>query len=177
MWIYITLGAVLVVFLILFIMYVNAKNKLRSIRLKINTAEDSIESLLLEKKDKLMDICSFLKKKKVEVSLDDITLLDEKTLNNFEFNEELSKYDQPISEIINFNKDIEFKENELNAFDALETINIDLLASQKYYNDNTIKYNKLISTFPASIIAKSKHYKIKGTYTSKKEEIFEILKK
>jgi hypothetical protein len=62
-------------------------------------------------------------------------------------------------------------------FDDLENINVDCLASEKYYNDNVNLYNKLLETFPSSVVAKIKRFKHKEIYSNEKEEIFEILKK
>ena len=175
--IYIVLSVILILLVVFFASYVVAKNKLKTLVIKIDTAEKSIDRLLKEKVNKLITINQFLESKKCETSFKGIEELKEKNLDNFELNEELAKYDQTINEIFNFNKDMELSEDESNELDFLYNINIDTLASEKYYNDNVFKYNKLIKTFPANIIAKGKHYKTKRIYSNKKEEIFEILKK
>ncbi len=177
MWIYIILGVILVLFIIFFALYIVAKYELKALVIRITTAEKSVDKSMKEKVDKLISINDFLNKKKCDISFNGIDELKDKDIDNFELNEELAKYDQTINELANYNKDIEFTEDELKELDELHDINIDTLASQKYYNANVLKYNKLIKSFPANIIAKAKHYKVKDIYSSKKEEIFEILKK
>jgi len=145
--------------------------------IKISQAEENIGMLLKEKLNLMIRINKFIEDKKVENKLIGIDKVANKELNNFELNAELEKFNKKIIEITDYSKDIDFDDNELEVITALMKINIDCLASQRYYNDNVVIYNELVKCFPSNIVSKVCKYKIKEFYSSEKEEIFEILKK
>jgi len=176
MWLYIIL-AVLVVFVTIFItLYVINYNKFQITIIKISEAEENIGMLLNEKYKLLLKIGKCVKKKTKETTYDELDNLKVEELNTFELNKELSKYDKNIIELVDYNKDIKFDNKELKVFDDLSNVNNDSVAAIRYYNDNVVVFNKLISCFPSNIIAKLKRYKRKDFYSNDKEEIFEILK-
>ena len=50
-----------------------------------------------------------------------------------------------------------------------------IVGAIKFYNDTVVEYNKLIVSFPSSIVGFFKRYKKKEFYNNEKREIFEIL--
>ena len=177
MGLYIVVCILIVLFAIFFTIYVINCNRFQALNIKINEAEENIGLLLREKQNLLSLINESLGKKENDDLLNTITNINVEELNNFELNASLSKFDSRIVELRDFERDIELTEEQLKLFDDLENINIDCLASEKYYNDNVNLFNKLLESFPSSIIAKFKRFKHKDIYSNEKEEIFEILKK
>lgn len=178
MWIYYVLFCVIVVlFIVFFSIYVINKSKFQVLIIKINEAENNINELLNKKYAILVEIGKFIKKKTKETTFDGLENINIEEISHFELSKELAKYDHTIVEYVEFNKNIKFTEKELSSFDEFTTINIEYIAAEKYYNDNASIFNKLINTFPASLVSKIKRYKEKEFYSNEKEEIFEILKK
>ena len=177
MWFYVLCGGLGILFIIIFIFFIVKGNKLKVMNIKINEAENDISNILSKKNDLLKKINEIMKSKDKEDLLKDIEKLETDKLNNIELNKELSKYDKIIVELTDYNKEIVFDNTEEETFDNLSKINIDRLAVEKYYNDNVVIFNKLINSFPSSIIAKFKKYDEKELFENEKEEIFEILKK
>ena len=71
----------------------------------------------------------------------------------------------------------------LSEIEALKNINEDLIdidndlnAAKKYYNDNIVLYNNLVSSIPSSIVAHLFHYKKEEFFKEEKIETLEILK-
>ncbi len=177
MWIYIVLCILIIVTAVLFAAFAIAKNKFQVSIVKINEAEENVGLLLKEKYEQLVEVGKLIKKKTKENTFEELETIEIDKINNFELNSELSKYDNNIIELIEFNKDIDFNEKETEVLDNLNNVNVECKAVMKYYNDNVTIYNELLNNFPANIIAKFKGYKEKKLYTNEKEEIFEILKK
>lgn len=177
MWLYVLICVIILLIAIIFGLFVIAKGRFQVAIIKINEAEENVGLLLKEKYDLLLEISKFVKEKTNEATFDGLENININEINNFDLNSELSKYDNSILELSEFNKDIEFSEEELKIFDDLGNINIQSLAVMRYYNDNVTLYNELINKFPSSIVAKLKGYKEKKLYSNEKEEIFEILKK
>ena len=177
MWIYVVLSIIILFVAIIFTVMIVTKNKFQVLVIKINEAEENIELLLKEKYSLLVNVCNVMKNKNNDNSFEGIESLNIDELDHFELNENLSKYDNSVIELSEFNKDIEFSDEEKLLFDKLADNNVNCLATMKYYNDNVTKFNSLIESFPSSIVAKFKKFKSKNLYKNEKEEIFEILKK
>jgi hypothetical protein len=157
--------------------YIVYKNKFRLINIKIKNAEENINQILNDKHQNLIKIHDLIKEKKEDnTAFDEINDIKCDELDSFELNNKLSKFDKDVFEIIDYEKNIIFDDEEQKIFEDYANINVSCLASMKYYNDNVIIYNKLITSKPANIIAKLRHYKKKELYTNEKEEVFEILK-
>ena len=179
MFIYIILCVLVTAISIFVAILVANMNKFKEMNTKISIAEDDANQLLQKKLDLLINIneCVNKKIKDKENDLSSVIELKATNLDKFQLNTELSKYDKTILELTDFNKDIEYNEEEIKMFDELSDTSVQCLSVEKYYNDNVVKYNSLVKAFPASFVAKLKHYKSKGLFTNEKEEIFEILKK
>lgn len=174
---YIIIGTLGLLFILIFTILLINGNKLKVMNLKIMEAENNISDILKEKYELLNKIKEIMKKKGKDDFLKDLETIDIEKLNNNQLNKELSKYDKTITELIEYNKEIVFDEEEEEIFDKLNKINNNGLAIEKYYNDNASKFNNSISKFPSSIISSIKGYEEKELFENEKEEIFEILKK
>lgn len=175
--IYIIVCVVIVLLALIIGIYIYYHNKYQISMIKIKEAENNIDSLLNKKLELLLNVNEFVNKKKKKISLDGIDEIDKDKLNNFELNISLAKYNKTIIELTDYNKDIKFNDDEKNTLKELEKVEIDCLASQRYYNDNVVGYNNLINKFPSNIIGRMLKFKEKEFYVNEKEEIFEILKK
>lgn len=176
MWIYIFLCIVVVLIAVFFALYSISSNRFKVTLIKIREAEENIDILLKDKYQLLLKIKEFMSKKTKDITFGELDGIDIETTNTFDLNRALAQFDKTIVEIVDYNKDIKLEDEEVVTFDNYNDINIQLLATEKYYNDNVNIYNKLLKSFPSNIIAKTKKYKTKEVYSSEKEEIFEILK-
>ncbi len=176
MFVYIILSVLVVIITVIFIVVLVNNNKFHMLNIKINEAEENINLLLNEKYDLLNKIGKIVKKEANDDFFDSLNNLKVDEISKMELNKELAKYDSKITELTDYNKDIKFDNDEQKLFLDLEDIEIECSADKKYYNDNVEIYNRLVSRFPSSIIAKFKKLKIKDLYTDEKEEIFEIMK-
>ncbi len=177
MWLYIIPCIVVIFFAILFIVFIVNKNRFQSLKIKINEVEKDIDDLLNQKFEKLKEIGNLVKSKTEDNSFDELENLNIESCAKVDRNNLLAKYDNSIKEYRDFNKNIQFDEEELKIFDEYFNINTLCLATERYYNDNVVIYNKLVKKFPASLVAKIKRYREKDLFVNEKEEIFEILKK
>ena len=166
-----------VIFLVFFTLLLINGYKLKSLNIRIEEAENDVSETLKEKHALLTSIDSIMKSKDKDDLFQGLDTININDLNNIELNIELSKYDKVIVELTDYNKEIVYDDNEQQIFESLAKTNIDRLAIEKYYNDNVTKYNKLLNSFPSSIIARFRDYNKKELFKNEKEEIFEILKK
>ena len=176
MWIYILLCVVVVLIAVIFSLYSISSNRFKVTLIKIREAEENIAILLKDKYQLLLNIKEFMGKKTKDISFEELDGIDIETTDTFNLNRALAQFDKTVVEIVDYNKDIKLEDEDVTTFDNYNDINIQLLATEKYYNDNVNIYNKLLKSFPSNIIAMTKKYKIKDIYSSEKEEIFEILK-
>lgn len=176
---YIILG-ILIFILLIFILEIVFLNRIKMCIARIDEAECNID-ILLQKKYKLLEkgISSIgkIKKYKEDQIIKEFNELDIKKYNNYSLNDILNKFEAEFRGYIDLDKKISEDDDVLDAsFDLLDTNN-ELNASKKYYNRNTVKYNKLVKNFPSNIVAVIKNLKVKDFYSEEKVESLEILKK
>ena len=176
MMVYIILGIIFFILFILILLLIINSGNLKSVVLKINEAEDNIDKILIEKYTTMSKIDKSLKNKSDVDYFKGLYDTNIEELNSIELNKLLSKYDNAITELADYNKDLNYNDDDLCDFEKLNSININRLATEKYYNDNVVIYNKLIKKFPLNILSKLKGYDEKDLFTNEKEEVFEILK-
>ena len=176
MFLYILLGVLVIILFILFILFTISSSKLKRVVYKINEAEYSIKQILVEKYTIISKIDKSIKKQSDTEHFKGLYDINVDDLDSFELNKKLSKYDNIIKELSDYNKDLKYEEEEIRDFEKLNSININRLATEKFYNDNVVIYNELIEKFPSNIIARLKGYEEKDNFSNEKEEMFEILK-
>jgi len=160
------------------IIIINTYNKFQFALIKIEEAENSIDNLLRKKKDLMYRFLPFIKDKdeQEEKQLKKMEELKNKTINNFELHHELIKNLHEINLMLDHQSEISANENFNSLKDELMETNEDIDASIKYYNDNVVKYNRLIKCFPSNLTKLIFKFKEKEFYSNAKEEPYEILK-
>lgn len=164
---YITI-IIFIIICFLLIWLITTYNRFQAYIIRINEAENFIDTTLRKRYDLLNKSINIIKahtKEKNDI-LDSIDKMKSKKLSNFEL-------DRQLYEAINeFNK---YKENE-ELSNNEEFLKIDLglfeseseiVAARKYYNDIITDYNKLTCSFPANMVAKICKYKKKTYYDGK----------
>ena len=164
---YITI-IILIIICFLLIWLTTTYNRFQAYIIRINEAENFIDTTLRKRYDLLNKSINIIKAHTKEKNniLDSIDKMKSKKLSNFEL-------DRQLYEAINeFNK---YKENE-ELSNNEEFLKIDLglfeseseiVAARKYYNDIITDYNKLTCSFPANTVAKICKYKKKTYYDGK----------
>lgn len=177
---YLIIIGLAVIILLVFIVEVYFYNKLKMSIARINEAENNID-VLIQKKYKLLEkgINSFndIKNYKDEAIISEFKKVNFEEENNFNLNDILNNFEGEFRGYIELDKKIADNEDVLDASFELVDTNNELNAAKKYYNRNTVKYNKLVRCFPSNIIALIYKYKVKEFYSEEKVESLEILKK
>ena len=173
---YIVVGAIItIVFVILLCLLLirNKKIKIKDILLKVDEAEETITILLKKKSKSILAINEMIEEKSDKVIIEDKDELSDKDFDNHEFNKVLNDYYDKIIEVIDYNNEVILDDEESKEMKKLKNISLDLIGTQKYYNDNIAILNKYAKSFPTSLFTSSKK---KEPYINEKSEIFEILK-
>ncbi len=161
----VTLSIIIVVCLLL-IIAVATYNHFQDYIIRINEADVNIDAVLRKRFDLLNKSIGIIKAnvKIEEEILDVIVNLRSKKLNNFEV-------DRNLYDAINEFHAIKEKYPELQTCKEFVKIDINLMESEseivglrKYYNDIVTDYNKLVKSFPSSLIAVLKGYKAKDYF-------------
>lgn len=173
---------VLIIVVIIVTIYIVNRDRFKENIIRLNEADASIDAVLNKRFDLLKKAEEIIDKevnkdkeneKKIEV-MHTIVEIRSKNLSKFEFDsslykaiDELNKYSEEYSEL---KKDNEFVKIQVNLIESESEI----LALRKYYNDISKTYNKLLQSFPASIIGFFKRYK-KMQYFDIKDSEKEVL--
>ena len=161
----VTLCVVIVIGLIL-ILLVATYNHFQDYIIRINEADENIDSVLRKRFDLLNKSIGIIKAniETEEEILDIIVKLRSKKLTNFEL-------DRNLYIAINEFHVIKEKYPELQTNEEFMKIDINLMESEseivglrKYYNDIITDYNKLVKTCPSNFIAILKGYKAKNYF-------------
>ena len=166
-------AVVILLFIIIFIVY---GNRFNFAIIKINEAESNLDILLNRKLDLLQRTIPVIKKElKLEEFMVELDGVLEANLNHFQLNEILkTEYDE-LFKTLDENEKL-FKSESLNRI--LRDLNDNeeaIIGSIKFYNDNVVIFNHLVSSFPSKIVALFKRYKRKDFYNDENKEMYEIL--
>lgn len=155
MMIVITGSAIIIVIFIFVIAFIHTYNNFQNYIIRINEAENNIDSTLRKRFDLLnrsIDVIKANAKIEEEI-LTSIVKLRSRKLSNFDLDRELyegikefSKYKE---EYPNLKKSEAFNKIDI----ALNESEAEITAFRKYYNDIITDYNKLVRSFPSNIIA------------------------
>lgn len=171
---------IIIIFIILCFLslwLITTYNSFQAYIIRINEAENFIDTTLRKRYDLLNKSINIIKKHTKEKNniLESIDKMKSKKLSNFEL-------DRQLYEAINeFNK---YKENEeLSSNEEFLKIDLSLfeseseiVAARKYYNDIITDYNKLTVSFPSNIVAKIFKYSKKTYYDGKELDNNDSLK-
>lgn len=148
----IILYIIIFISLILFV-YAYLYNKIKTQILKINSAESEIDASLREKYDLLVKLIVEIEKTDKNNKFKDIESIKDENLSSFEFERRLCDIESKIYSIKNDNSKLQKNGLFNDIWYQITNINTKIMAEEKYYNENTTIYNKLVSKFPSKIIA------------------------
>ena len=152
-------------------------NKFKISIVKIEEAENNIDLFLQKKLESLKRASKIIKKElKMDEFLDEIDNEMVAELNNFELNELLTRTYNEFFKTLDDNEKLFKSESLIHIIEELNSNEIDLVASIKFYNDTVVTFNQLIVSFPSNIFRLFFGYRKKEFYTHEKREIYEILK-
>ena len=172
----IIIGVVALLIVIIIVTNIVCNNKFNFAILKIDEAENNLDVLLLRKLDLLERTIPIIKKElKIDDFLTELSFMAEADLNHFQLNDMLRSQYNELFKTLDENDKL-FKSEALNHI--LRDLNDNeeaIVGSIKYYNDNVVIFNQLVSSFPSKIVALFKHYKRKDFYNDEEKEIYEII--
>ncbi len=167
---------IITVVIILSIILITYKNKFSFAILKIDEAENNIDILLLKKLDLLERTAPIIKKElKIDEFLTELSGIPNANLNHFQLNEILRAEYNNLFKTLDENEKL-FKSEALNRI--LRDLNDNeeaIIGSIKFYNDNVVIFNHLVSSFPSNIVALFHRYKRKDFYNDEDKEMYQIL--
>ena len=144
------------------VVFVTTYNHFQDYIIRINEAEESIDSILRKRFDLLNKSIGIIKANTKEDNiLEIIKDLKSKKLTNFEL-------DRKLYDAINEFNEYKEKYDKLKTNESFLKIDINLFESEseivalrKYYNDIITDYNKLVKNLPSNFVALIKGYKTK----------------
>lgn len=157
--------------------YMSIKSEYNSILKCIHNGENEIDKMLIEKSELLDVICENINSLSENVVFSPISKLMKKNLDSYKLDRGLSEAYNELKEYLFVNKNYIPEDEIKEKIDRLHALELDLVATKKYYNDNSNSFNSMIESFPSSIVGKRKGYDFKFLYTFEEEQLFEILKK
>lgn len=165
----------LVFICLLMIIFVIFNNKFQLAIIKIDKAEEDID-LHLQKKRELLERTRPIVKK--ELKLDDFFSELDNSLennNNFDTHSYLKSLYNELFKILDENEKLLKSDMLVSILEDLNSNEENIVGAIKFYNDTVVEYNRLIVSFPSSIVAFVRGYKKREFYNNEKREIFEIL--
>ena len=152
--------AVIIVFLIIVISIILISNKINKAIVKIDEASSGIDVALTKRYDvltKMIDVVKSYAKHEKDTLFEVIKLrknmsIEEKNAENKKMDENFSK----INIVAENYPELKSSENYKTLQQSIVEVEEHLQAARRLYNSNVSIYNKMIVSFPISIIAKSK---------------------
>ncbi|MBD9104984.1 hypothetical protein EGW03_00780 [bacterium] len=177
---YYVIVAICALIMIFIMIEIGFYNQFQLLKIKISEAFNNID-ILFEKKLNLLErtvtiIKENNKKYKDAQLLDNLVKIKNKKLSRFDLNHELTIALREYHSLLDLDKKLSEIEALKNINEDLIDIDNDLNAAKKYYNDNIVLYNNLVSSIPSSIVAYLFHYKKEEFFKEEKIETLEILK-
>ena len=165
----IVLFIVIVFMIVIMLGYICLFNKFNESIVRIDEAEERIDTNLRDKYD-FLDKVITLSKNIVEISEDlekAILKLRSRKISNFDFDRVLVKIFNDFNAV--YETEAKLRENEkvFKIVKQIELIDEELITLRNYYNANISNYNKMVKKFPTNIIAKIKKYKERLFYSLK----------
>jgi len=157
-----------VIFCFVFIWYISSFNKFQDFIIRINEAENNIDSILRKRFDLLSKASSIINTLiDKEDALESISKLRSQKLTNFELDRKLCEAINELNIYRNNIEDLGTNEAFIKIEIGLNESEIEITAFRKYYNDIITDYNKAIKTFPSLIVAKTCKYKERTYFDGK----------
>ncbi|MBP3461739.1 MAG: LemA family protein [Bacilli bacterium] len=153
----------------LLIWFINTYNHFQSYIIRINEAENFIDTTLRKRYDLLNKSINIIKAhtKKKDNVLESVDEMKSKKLSNFELDRKLYESINEFNKYKEENEELSNNESFLKIDLALFESESEIVAARKYYNDIITDYNKLTTTFPANLVARICKYQKKTYYDGK----------
>lgn len=167
--------------ILIFVMIeINYYNKFQILKIKISEAYNSLD-ILFEKKVNLLERATNIIKEnndkyKEDMLLDNLTKIKSKNIDRFELNHELTLAFRDYKGLLDLDQKLANLDSLKGINEELDSIDTDIEASKKYYNDNVVLFNNLVKCFPSNVLAVIKKYKKENFFKEEKIETLEILK-
>ena len=162
---------VIIVFILCLIIFIYSiyNNKLSFLNVKINTVEEKINSTLIKRKELIKESEKIIKEtlntdKEIYQGLGE---LSNSKIDMMELDKKLLVYINEFYLIKDKYKKLKKSEEFNKVFISISETEDNLNAYKEYYNDTIQKYNKLIKTFPMSIVSLFKRRKEKLFFDQK----------
>lgn len=173
----IILGIIVLISLVM-LLIILCNNKFCLANIKIDRAEEDIGIYLSKKKDLLYKTQPIIKDElKMKDFLEDLNELKEQKYNNFQLHDFLKTNYNELFKVLDENEKLLKSESLVKILEDLNDNEENIIGAIKFYNDTVVELNRLVLSFPSSILAFFKGYHEKVFYNNEKREIFEILNK
>ncbi len=168
---YIIIVLLLAVFALGLLIYVSGTTKLKKFKEKMDTAESIIDENLNKKLELIITINASIKKVTGKKDyLKDYISIKDLIITNIEKDMKLEEAMKLINDLVmdfsELNKDNEFGKN----IKKLREIDELLISAKNVFNQNAVFSNKLMKTFPYSLISKISGYRIRSFYSNNKTD-------
>ena len=160
---------IIVILILLMLGYICLFNKFNESIVRIDEAEDRIDTNLRDKYDLLDKVVTLSKN---IIPLDEelgqtILKLRSRKLSNFDFDRILVKIFNDYNAIYEMESKLKENEKVFKIVKQIELIDEELITLRSYYNANISNYNMMVKKFPTNLIAKIKKYKERLFYSLK----------
>lgn len=151
------------------IWFISVYNQFQAYIIRINEAENFIDTTLRKRYDLLNKSISIIKAhvNKKDNILTSIDNMKSKKLSNFELDRLLYNGINEFNKYKEENEELASNESFLKIDLALFESEAEIVAARKYYNDIITEYNRQITRFPDIIVAKICKYKKKTYFDGK----------
>ena len=165
----IILFIVVLILIISALCYICLFNKFNESIVRINEAEDRIDTNLRDKYDFLDKVVTLSKNiTSIDEELSNkILKLRSRKISNFDFDRVLVKIFNDYMAIYDTESNLRENDKVFKIVKQIELIDEELITLRSYYNANISNYNKMVKKFPTNIIAKFKKYKERLFYSLK----------
>ncbi len=160
---------IIVVLLTFGLIYIYYHNKFNETIIRINEAENRIDTNLRDKYD-ILSRCVTIIKDKIDLddkAFNDLLMLKTKKLSNFDLDRLLVKAYNDLLSIYDNNKKLHDNEELNKAIKQIELIDEELVTLRIYYNANISNYNNMVKKIPSMLVAKINKYKERMFYDLK----------
>ncbi len=156
---------------LLLIWYVNVFNRYQNYIIRINEAENNIDSTLRKRYDLLNKSIGIIETHvDTEEVFKDFQDLRSQKLSNFDLDRKLYESINEFNKYKEQNPNLKSSEEFMRIEISLHESEAEIAALRKYYNDIITDYNKLMRTFPSSFVGKTCKYKVKKYFDGKDME-------
>lgn len=162
---------IFIIICMLLIWFIGGYNHFQTYIIRINEAENFIDTTLRKRFDLLNKSVSIIQSKVEDDKkvMTKVTGLKSKKLNNFELDRELYECINDFNRYKEQYEELQDHEGFLKIDLGLSESEATIVAARKYYNDIITDYNKLVKKIPSNIIALVCRYKVKNYYDGKED--------